>query len=106
MRRFIREFVLISGLVLISPSRLWAVVDIQWTLVGNAGNPADTLVMSDGTSGYGSVGYVYRMGAFEVTNSQYAEFLNAKDPSGANSFHLYDSSVAPKLHPPAAIKRS
>ena len=93
MCRFIQKFILISGLALISPSRLWAVVDIQWTLVGNAGNPADTLVMSDGTSGYGSVGYVYRIGTFEVTNSQYAEFLNAKDSSGANSSHLYDSST-------------
>ena len=42
--------------------------------VGNSGNPADS------TTGYGSVGYDYRIGTYEVTNSQYAEFLTAKVP--------------------------
>ena len=48
--------------------------------VGNPGNAADTEVMyTDGTTGYGSVGYNYRIGTTEVTNSQYVEFFNFKD---------------------------
>jgi formylglycine-generating enzyme required for sulfatase activity len=46
-------------------------------LVGNVGNPADTEIMDDGTTGYGSVAYDYRIGTTEVTNAQYVAFLNA-----------------------------
>ncbi len=45
--------------------------------VGNPGNMADTEVMTDGTAGYGSVGYVYSIGKYDVTAGQYAAFLNA-----------------------------
>jgi formylglycine-generating enzyme required for sulfatase activity len=46
--------------------------------VGNPGNgPDDT--------GFGSVPYVYRISKHEVTNAQYAEFLNAVDSIGANA---------------------
>ncbi|MFH2054515.1 MAG: dockerin type I repeat-containing protein, partial [bacterium] len=38
--------------------------------VGNANNPADI-------TGHGSVGYDYEIGTYEVTNEQYAEYLNA-----------------------------
>jgi formylglycine-generating enzyme required for sulfatase activity len=60
-------------------------VTIDWVTVGDPGNPADTQVMNDGTSGYGSVPYVYRIAKHEVTNTQYAAFLNAvaaSDPNG------------------------
>lgn len=50
---------------------------IDWVLVGDPGNPADDRIMTDDTTGYGSVGYHYNIGKYEVTNSQYAEFLNA-----------------------------
>ena len=50
--------------------------------------------MNDGTSGYGSVGYSYRIGTYDVTNSQYAEFLNTKDPTGANTLGLWNSNMA------------
>jgi formylglycine-generating enzyme required for sulfatase activity len=43
---------------------------MQFVAVGDPGNAADT-------SGYGSVGYVYEMGKYDVTLSQYAAFLNA-----------------------------
>ena len=48
---------------------------------------------------YGAVSYDYRIGTNEVTNAQYAEFLNAKaasDPLG-----LYNTSMgsdAPRRH--------
>ncbi|MCH7751365.1 MAG: SUMF1/EgtB/PvdO family nonheme iron enzyme [Planctomycetes bacterium] len=60
-------------------------VTIETVPVGNPGNAADTEVMNDGTTRYGSVSYAYRIGTTEVTNSQYAEFLNAvaaSDPYG------------------------
>jgi len=53
-------------------------VTIEWVTVGDPGNP------SAGGS-IGSVSYVYRIGKYEVTNNQYAKFLNAvaaSDPNG------------------------
>jgi formylglycine-generating enzyme len=41
----------------------------------------DTNNPNDPTTGYGSVGYAYQMGKYEVTNAQYAQFLNAKLPN-------------------------
>jgi formylglycine-generating enzyme required for sulfatase activity len=46
---------------------------------------------TDGTSGYGSVGYAYQIGKYEVTAGQYTEFLNAvadADPNG-----LYNTAM-------------
>lgn len=55
-----------------------AVVNIETVPVGNPGNAPDTQVMTtDGTSGYGSVAYVYNIGKYEVTAGQYTAFLNA-----------------------------
>jgi sulfatase modifying factor 1 len=45
-------------------------VTISTVPVGNPGNAADN-------TGFGAVGYAYRIGVTEVTNAQYAEFLNA-----------------------------
>ncbi len=70
-----------------------AEVTFEWATVGNPGNIADTEVMNDGTSGYGAVDYVYRISKHEVTHTQYAEFLNAVDPTGANSLGLYHSNI-------------
>lgn len=68
-------------------------VTITWAPVGNPGNAPDTVIMRDGTTGYGSVGYNYNIGTNLITYSQYAEFLNAKDPTGADALDLY-SGVA------------
>jgi T5SS/PEP-CTERM-associated repeat protein len=66
---------------------------IDTVLIGNPGNVADTQVMDDWTTGYGSVGYLYRIGRTEVSNSQYVEFLNTVDPTGANTLGLYNTSM-------------
>ena len=66
---------------------------LQFVTVGNRGNAADTAVMSDGTSGYGSVSYPYQIGTYDVTYNQYVEFLNAKDPTGVNTLGLYNASM-------------
>jgi sulfatase modifying factor 1 len=61
---------------------------IEMVLVGDVGNAADTRA---GTPG--KVNYVYAMGKYEVTNAQYVEFLNAKDPNGTNPYGLYDTRM-------------
>ena len=66
-------------------------ITISWSTVGDPGNAPDTAVMSDGTTGYGSVPYVYRIGTYDVTTGQYAAFLNAvaaTDPYGVYSFEM------------------
>jgi len=53
-------------------------VTLEMVTVGNPGNAPDTEVMiTDLTTGFGSVGYVYQIGKYEVTAGQYTEFLNA-----------------------------
>jgi sulfatase modifying factor 1 len=58
-----------------------ASVTIDWVTVGNAGNSADPL------TGFGAVGYEYRIGKYEVTNAQYGAFLNAKGQSNVNNIY-------------------
>ena len=53
--------------------------------VGNINNAADD-------TGYGAVGYEYRISATEVTNSEYAAFLNAV--AGTDTYSLYKSSMS------------
>lgn len=56
---------------------------IAWVHVGDPGNPPDTVQMvSDRTSGYGSVPYSYDIGKYDITNPEYAAFLNAKASKG------------------------
>lgn len=47
---------------------------LETVSVGDPGNPPDD-------NGFGSVPYAYKIGKFEVTTAQYAEFLNAKAKS-------------------------
>lgn len=47
-------------------------VTMDFVTVGDAGNVADAEVMStDGTTGYGSVPYAYRIGKYEVSEAQW-----------------------------------
>ena len=68
----------------------------DWTTVGNPGN-------LDDDTGYGGVDYTYRIGKHEVTNAQYAEFLNTVDPTGTNpdlggdDGFLYDSDMSSRI---------
>ncbi len=61
-----------------------AAVTFDWATVGNAGNAADT-------TGFGAVAYEYRIATTEVTNAQYAEFLNAV--AATDTFNLYDTRM-------------
>ena len=65
-------------------------VTIDWVTVGDPGNPADT-ASNCFAANCGSVAETYRISQYEVTNAQYAEFLNAKaadDPLG-----LYNANM-------------
>jgi formylglycine-generating enzyme len=63
-------------------------IDIETVLVGNPGNAGDNRVMNDGTSGYGGVAYEYRIGKYEVTNDEFAVFLNAI--ATTDTFEIYE----------------
>ena len=67
-----------------------AAVTIDMVPVGNPGNANDP---STGSL-YGAVPYAYNIGKYEVTVGQYVEFLNAKDPTGANMLGLYNSAMS------------
>lgn len=59
-----------------------AAINIPTVHVGDANNPADP-------DGMGSVDYEYYIGTYEVTNSQYASFLNSK--AATDTYGLYNS---------------
>jgi formylglycine-generating enzyme required for sulfatase activity len=64
-------------------------VGFVWVTVGDPGNACDPTAPG---RCFGAVGYTYRIAAHEVTNAQYAVFLNAKaatDPLG-----LYSTDMA------------
>lgn len=67
--------------------------------VGNPGNDPDT---SPFDRSVGSVGYTYHIGKFEVTNEQYAAFLNAV--AGDDTHSLYDMQM--DTSPEGGITRS
>ena len=77
---------LLAASLLLSP--MASAVTIDWVTVGDPGNVADT-------TGYGSVPYTYLIGKYEVTNAQYAEFLNAvaaTDTNGLYNTYMGNSS--------------
>jgi MYXO-CTERM domain-containing protein len=86
MHRTFCSIILLGATFLVAPLSASGVT-IQWSPVGNAGNAAD----SSPFTGHGAVGYSYNIGTYDVTNSQYVEFLNAKDSTGANPLGLYTS---------------
>jgi formylglycine-generating enzyme required for sulfatase activity len=74
---------------LITPA--FSTVVMDFVTVGNAGNAAQSASNRShsvaGGDGYGGVDYVYQIGKYEVTNAQYAEFLNAA--AKVDNFNLY-----------------
>jgi sulfatase modifying factor 1 len=84
---------LCSSLLLLLVAWSSSAVTMDWTFVGDPGNACDP---QEGCYGFpsccfGSVAYGYYIASYEVTNTQYAEFLNAKaasDPLG-----LYNTNM-------------
>jgi formylglycine-generating enzyme required for sulfatase activity len=60
-------------------------ISLSLVTVGDAGNPPDA-------TGYGGVDSEYRIGRYEVTNSQYAAFLNAV--AAADTYELYNAAMS------------
>jgi formylglycine-generating enzyme len=90
MKHFFPALFLVGAGCLLAPQSTSAVT-IPTVSVGNVGNVNDPLTGSL----YGGVSHAYRIGAHEVTNAQYAEFLKAKaanDPLG-----LYDENMGSNL---------
>jgi formylglycine-generating enzyme required for sulfatase activity len=71
-----------------------ATVTMDWVPVRNPGNAPDTATNCLAGVGCGSVGYNYYISKYDVTNAQYAEFLNAVDPTGSNTLALYNTSMS------------
>ena len=95
MIRFTHAFGLAFGLSILVAPATFATVTFDWATIGHAGNandPEDGDVFLPGVQNLGAVSNEFRIAIFEVTNTQYAEFLNivaASDPNG-----LYDLGMA------------
>src|SRR4029453_10694729 len=68
-------------------------VTIDWVPVGDPDNPPDAASNCNAVD-CGSGANAYRISKYEVTNAQYAEFLNAVDASGSNTLALYNASMS------------
>jgi formylglycine-generating enzyme required for sulfatase activity len=67
-------------------------VTMDWTPIGDPGNACDPQPSAAGGRGcFGAVDHSYYIGTYEVTNAQYAEFLNAK--AASDPFGLYDDNM-------------
>lgn len=67
---------------------------MDFVTVGDAGNAADTRLVR-GAYTFGAVDYEYNIGKYEVTNAQYAAFLNAvaaNDPYGLYHANMGNSA--------------
>ena len=87
MNRNAASVLLFCVISLIAPRAAMAQVTMSWSPVGNPGNANDS-------TGHGAVGYSYNIGTYDVTNSQYVAFLNAKDPTGTNPLQLYSGGMS------------
>jgi formylglycine-generating enzyme required for sulfatase activity len=70
--------------------------------VGHPGNPPDTTVLGPDQRSPGTVNYEYQIGAFEVTNEEYARFLNAVAKDDL-FYGLYDTRM--QTDPLGGIRR-
>jgi sulfatase modifying factor 1 len=73
-----------TAVVTITVTSVATAVNVDTVAVGNPGNAPDTRYASPG---YGSVGYTFQIGKFEITAGQYTEFLNAV--ADTDSYELY-----------------
>jgi MYXO-CTERM domain-containing protein len=95
MRAALRARCLCACLIALSTpfARGAVAVTFDWVSVGNAGNACENqLDVSQNLTCFGAVGYDYQISKYEVTNSQYAEFLNAVGASDPNA--LYNGNMA------------
>ncbi|WOO43447.1 SUMF1/EgtB/PvdO family nonheme iron enzyme [Rubellicoccus peritrichatus] len=78
----ILKVLLLKAILAVSSAQAYVVMDS--VVVGDIGN-------LDDNTGHGAVDYEYHIGAHEVTNAQYAEFLNAV--ASTDTFNLWYSGM-------------
>lgn len=71
-------------------------LDVSTVRVGNPGNRRDTTFFHLNSTAFGSVEYSYRIGQFEVTNSEYVEFLNAVAATDSHSLYSTEMGSDPR----------
>lgn len=101
----VRGYLVLSVLLVALPA---GAVTIDWVTVGDPGNTADTASNCFGAN-CGFVADAYRISKYEVTNAQYAEFLNAKaasDPLALYSTKMDFDPAFPDDSQPGGITRS
>jgi formylglycine-generating enzyme required for sulfatase activity len=97
-----RQLAMMAGLaaILLAAGGAMAQMSIETVPVGNPGNADDTH-----GDGYGGVGYEFNIGTYEVSNAEYAEFLNAVatvgDPHG-----LYNTNMGSGWNDIGGISRT
>jgi sulfatase modifying factor 1 len=95
MKTFSRALLLATGLLLLA-TPAWA-VEMDWVFVGNPSNPPKlppgcwSSRTPDSSAKCGVVTYDYWIGTYEVTNTQYAAFLNAK--AASDPYELYNPEM-------------
>lgn len=77
-----------SSLLALMAASSGAAVNIEWVSVGHPGNDCDPHPQGC----FGGVAYPFQIGKFEVTNAQFAEFLNSK-AANADPLLLYHPSM-------------
>jgi formylglycine-generating enzyme required for sulfatase activity len=90
-------FLAVVGLVLaLAPAAQGVTIDR--VLVGNTGNTGEALTaggnLTVGHPVFGAVSYEYWVGTYEVSNAQYAEFLNAVAKNDSNLYNTNMNSNA------------
>ena len=91
LRYKLLSFGCVLAMVLLAAGAVQAAITLETVPVGNAGNAPDTRIMTDGTTGCGSVAYSYNIGKYEVTAGQYTAFLNAV--AATDTYGLYSTSM-------------
>ena len=91
MKSFTKRSVIV---LIVAALAAWTTVSyavvIETVPVGDLGNTADT---AGEPSPAGAVDYAYNIGKYTVTNTEYAEFLNAVDSDGFNNYGLHYASM-------------
>jgi formylglycine-generating enzyme required for sulfatase activity len=80
--RSFRLVLLVTAFLSLAPAAS-AEATIDWVTVSDPGNACDTQPQGC----FGSVAMEYRISKFEITNAQYAEFLNAVAETDTNGLH-------------------
>ena len=92
MHRLCKSSFLLAAIVVVSQTAQAVTIDL--VPVGNPGNAADTRYNA---TGFGSVGYNYQIGKYEVAAGQYTEFLNAVADADPNRLYNTNMGSIPNL---------